>query len=75
MVLDFHAKHFFYGGFDVLNPWITKLNDFSCVGHNHVIVLFGTVGFFKLGDVFPELVFPHEVTSQQQFYRIVQGSP
>lgn len=72
MVLDFDAKDFFDRRFDILNPRITKFNHFTSIRKDDVIVLFGTVGFFELRNVFTELVFPNQITGQEQFDCIVQ---
>ncbi|MNY31601.1 hypothetical protein D3C86_1657700 [compost metagenome] len=65
MVLNFNSEDFFDGRFDTLNSWITKLDHFSRIRENNVVMLLGSVGFFKLCEIFTELVFTHQVTRQQ----------
>jgi hypothetical protein len=64
------------GGFYYfLYTGITELNHFSRFGIYKVVVLFALIGFFKLGNVFPELMLDNQVAFKQKIDRIVQGCP
>ena len=39
MVMNFNTKNFFYCFFYGLYSWVTKLNNFSGIGHNNMVVL------------------------------------
>ena len=71
-MLHFYTEDLFDCCFDILDAWITELNHFTGIGNDHVVVLLGSMRFFKLRDVLPELVFAHQITSQQQFDGVVQ---
>ena len=49
---------------DFIDPRITKFYDFTAVHIDQVIMLHTLVCFFKLRNVFPKLMFHHEVTVQ-----------
>ena len=72
MVLDGHAKQLFNGCLDRLNARVTKFDDFSSIGANHVVVLLGTVGFFELSDIFSELMLADKITRKKEFDGVVQ---
>ncbi len=43
MVVNRNTQYFFDGRFNVLNPWVTKFEEFTRINTNEMIVLFGTV--------------------------------
>ena len=57
--------------YNFMDPGIAELDDFSCFNINKMIVLTALVGFFKLCDVLPELMFDDQVAIKQQFYCII----
>ena len=57
--------------FNVLNPWVTKLQHLATIHTNQVIVLLEAVRLFVLRKVFAELVFFYQITTHQQFQGIV----
>ena len=67
---NINSKHFFQGFFDVLNPGVAKFYHFPCI-EKDMIVLFETIGFFKLGEVLAELVFADKVAFNKQVKRII----
>ena len=62
------------GILNLLDAGVTKFDNLPAILTNQVIMLFALIGFFKLGDVLPKLMFDHQVAFQQQFNGIVQGS-
>ena len=72
MVLYRHAKQFFNGCFDCLNAWVTKFDDFTSIGANHMVMLLGTVRFFELCDIFSELMLADKITRKKEFDGVVQ---
>ncbi len=75
MVVNCHTKQLFNGCFDCLNARVTKFDDFTSVGADHVVMLLGTVGFFELGYIFSELMLSHKITCKKEFDCIVQCGP
>jgi len=55
-----------------LNAWIAKLYHLSAIGTNQMIMLFGFKSFFKLGNVFPKLVFNDQFAIEQQINGVVK---
>lgn len=60
---------------DLLYAGIAKLDYFTAIGADDVIVLFVAVRFFVLGQVFAELMFFHQIAVDQQFERVVHCGP
>ncbi len=75
MVHDFNTKDFFHGTFNVFYSGVAKLQNFTGICHNYVVVLFVFVRFFKLCQIFAKLMFPNQVASQQQIDGIVKRRP
>ena len=50
--------------YNFFNPGIAKLDNFSGVEVDEVVMLHATVCFFKLGDIFSKLVLDYQVTIQ-----------
>lgn len=71
-MMDLDVEQFFYGGFDLFDPRIAEFDNIAGIGADHVIVLAITVGFFELGDIVPELVFPDEARGQEKLHRVVK---
>ncbi len=71
MVMDRHPKQFFNRCFDGLYSRVAEFDYFTSVCANHVVVLLGTVRFFKLRDVFSKLMLPHKIAGQEQLYCVV----
>ena len=63
------------GGFDVLDPRITKLQHFATFSADQMIVLLVCIGFFELRQVFTELMLADQVTGQQQVNGVVERGP
>ena len=61
--------------FDLLNQGIVKLNYFTGIFENKMIMLPVKCRFLELRVVCPELMFGYKATIQQEFYRIIQCSP
>ena len=57
---------------DLVDPGIGKLLHFTTFLTNQMFVVTVVKSFLKLGDIIPELMFDHQLTFQQQIYRIVQ---
>lgn len=55
------AGHFL----NLLDSGITEFKHLVAIGTNQVIVLFVFVGLFKLGQIFPELMFGNQVAIEQ----------
>jgi hypothetical protein len=49
-------KQLSHGGADLLHPWITEFKHFFALYTNEVIVLFVSVGLFKMTGVFAKLM-------------------
>ncbi len=71
MVLDFNSEDFLDSCFDTLNPRITKFDYLTRICKNYVVMLFGSVRFFELCQVLPELMLSHQIACQEQFDGIV----
>lgn len=59
----------------MLDARVAELHNLAAIGADDVVVLFISVRFFVLGEIFSELVFFHQIAGYQQFQRIVHGSP
>ncbi len=68
---DPEIEQFPYHVLDLLHTRVAKLDHFAAVGADNVVVLLVAVRLFILRQVFPELVFFHQVAGHQQFQRIV----
>ena len=75
MLLDLDIKYFLDSLFDTLDPGITKLDHFTGIGKNDMIMLTIEIGFFILSLVLTKLVFPHETAFQQKFYSVIKSRP
>jgi hypothetical protein len=75
VVGDAEIQQFAYHVFYLLNPRVTKLNNFAAVGADDMVVLLVSVRFFELGKIFPELVLFYEITIHQQFKGVVHRGP
>ncbi len=71
MVHDLNIKNLFECGFDVLDAWIAKFNYLTSIRNNNMIVLLILIGLFEVRCVLTELIFPHQVAVEKQFYGIV----
>lgn len=65
----------FHHFLDVVQARIAKFNHLVAIHTNQVIVVAAGIGFFKLADVLPKLVFGNQKTIDQQIQRIVNRSP
>lgn len=72
-MLNGNPEKFFDGVFDALNTWITEFDHFTRVCADHMVMLLGSMRFLKLSNVLSKLVLSDQITSQEQFYGIVQG--
>jgi hypothetical protein len=75
VVRNLKIEQFAYHGFDLLDARVAELHDFTAIGADDVVVLFIPVGFFVLGEIFPELVFFYQIAGYQQLQRIIHGGP
>lgn len=75
MVFDLKFQQFAHHALDLVDARITKLHYFTAFDADDMVVLLVPVGFFKLGRVFPKLVFGHQVTGYQQLQCIVNRRP
>ncbi len=64
MVLNFNPENFLDGCFDTLNTRITKLDYLTGVGNDNMIMLLRSVRFFKLCQIFTELMLSNKVAGQ-----------
>ena len=70
-MVNCNAKQLFNGCFDCLNARVAKFDHFTSVGTDHVVMLFGTVRFFELSDIFSELMLSHKITRKKEFDGII----
>src|SRR5690606_8747553 len=75
MMLDIELQEVADHGLDLVDARIAKLDHLAALYANNVIVLLITIRFFKLGHVFTKLVFGDQVARNEQFQRVVDGSP
>ena len=75
MIQDVEIQQVPHGGFYLLDPGIAKFNHFATIQADEVVVLLEAVGFLILGKVLAKLVLGDEVTTDQEFKSIVNGSP
>ena len=68
---DLKPEKFSHRILDLLDTWITKLNHFSTINADQMIMLFETVRFFVLRQVFSKLMFCDEITQYQKFKCVV----
>ena len=71
---NINFKHLFQGMFDILNSWITEFYQLA-VFKQYMIMLFETIRFLVLGEVFAKLVFAYEITFYKKVKRIIHSSP
>ena len=65
MVLNVELEQITYHGLDLVDTRIAKLDHFATLDANNMVVLLIAVGFFKLGHVFPKLVFGNQVARNE----------
>ena len=54
---DLKIEEFANHVFGLLHSRVAKLDDFAAIYANNVIMLFETIGFFKLCEIFTKLMF------------------
>ena len=64
MIVYLYIKNFFYGFFYLLDSWVTKLFDLSCIGIDKMIVLVIEIGFFVLCLILSKLMLPNQTAIQ-----------
>ena len=52
---------------DLLDPWITKLNNITGIHVYQMVVLHAAVGLFELCYILSELMFDNQAAIEQQF--------
>jgi hypothetical protein len=61
--------------FNLMDPGIAVFIHPAAGSTDDMIVLFALMGLFELGYILPELVLDDQPAIEQQFHRIVKGSP
>src|SRR5690606_27701421 len=72
MTVNLNAKNFFDGSFDRLNSRVTKLNDFTGIGKDNMVVLTGKITLFVMSLLFSKLMFTNQFCDQQKINRIIK---
>ena len=75
MVGNFKVQQFTHHTFNLLYPRVAKFNYFFTIHTNNMVMLFITVAFFVLGQVFAKLVLLNQVAANKQFKGIINCSP
>ena len=75
MVFDFEFQEFANHTLDLVNAWIAEFDHLTALDTDNMVVLFVSVRLLKLGHVFAELVFGHQIAGNQQFQCIVYRGP
>ena len=71
MMRNFKIQQLTHHGFDLLNSRVTKFNYFFTIHTNDMVMLFMTVAFFVLCQVFTELVLFNQIALYQQFQGVI----
>ena len=72
MVEHLDAEQLLERGLDLLNARVAKLDDFTGVGEDDVVVLLDAVAFLVLGHFFAKLVLADQIAIDEQVHRVVQ---
>ena len=69
---DLDIEQFLERSLDLLDAGIAKLDDFTRVGEDDVVVLLDAVALLVLGDFFAKLVLADQIAIDEQLYRVVE---
>ncbi len=72
MVVDGKPKNFFNGLLDGLHARVAKFDHFTGICVDEMVVLFGTVRFFKLCHIAAKLMFAYQIAGNQKFDGVVK---
>lgn len=75
MMQNLEVQDFSYGILNILDARITKFQNLITIHTDEVIVLFVSVGLFKLGKILTKLMLRDQVTFNQKIQRIVNSGP